>query len=128
MAAWYYQMGDVLRSANVAVEPPSDEQRRTYLAQVVLHYPEVAPVAETISTPRPFVPPPAIAAPAAVVENEGVVIAPPPEDHQEAPAMIPTEPGPAPAAAQQSPPSGAPQSEHPPPPPPMVDPSKVKYD
>ncbi len=132
MAAWHYQMSDALHRAGVTAQAPSDEQRRARVAQVAMHYPEVATVAQTISAPRAFVPPPVIAAPAAVVQNEGVVVAPPPEDHLATPAMIdPVEPESAPKSSapssQPAPPSTLPKSVHPPEPP-IVDPSKVKYD
>ena len=100
MAAWFYQMSEVLRSAGMGVEPPSDAQRRAYVAQAASLFPEVGAVAITITAPRPYLPPPAIAAPTTVMENEGVEIKAPPPD-------LPVEAGPAP--------------------PPFVDPNKVKY-
>lgn len=135
MAAWYYQMAGVLREQGIAVEPPSDADRKAYVAQLALHFPELAAAAHALTEPRAYVPPPAIASPANVTENEGVEIAPPPDDHLSTPALIPGPPSAPPSgqaaaqaaeqAAEQpaSPPSGAP-----PPPPPIVDPSKVKYE
>ncbi len=101
MAAWFYQMSEVLRSAGMGVEPPSDAQRRAYVAQAAGLFPEVAAVASGLTAPRAYIPPPAIAAPTSVTENEGVEIKAPPAD------LPPVDAGPAP--------------------PPMVDPNKVRY-
>jgi hypothetical protein len=101
MAAWFYQMSEVLRRANLGVEPPSDGQRAAYVAQVASLFPEVSAVAQTLKAPRPYIPPPAIAAPVSVTENEGVEIKAPPAD--------------------------LPQADLGPAPPPMVDPNKVRY-
>lgn len=134
MAAWYYQMSDALRQAGATPTPPTDEQRKAYVAQVAHHFPELGAVARSITAPRPYVPPPAIPAPTHVVENEGVITPAPPENHIAAPAMIPTAAAPEPvpvaeAAAATAPESSPPMSSAaPPPPPPIVDPSKVKYD
>jgi len=99
LAAWYYQLAEAARDAGVGVQPPSDEQRAAYLAQVASHFPEVSQVAATITSPRPYIPPPAISAPKTVQENEGVETPPPPPPEESAT----------------------------PPPPAVVDPSKVKY-
>jgi hypothetical protein len=132
MAAWYYQMSEALRAAGVAVETPSDAQRKAYVAQMASHFPEIAQVAHELTAPRPYVPPPVIAAPTEVKENEGVKVAPPPKDMITTPAMVKQpEAEQAPAqAGQQAPSSGGtpPSGGDPPPPPPMVDPSKVKYE
>jgi len=133
LSAWYYQMSDALRTAGAEAAAPTDEQRRAFVEQVAIHYPEVAEVAREIDTPRPYLPPPVAPAPAAVVENEGVEIAEPPKDLIAAPAMVPQAEPQAPTAAPEplaktpdsAPPSGGAEA---PAPPPMVDPSKVKYE
>jgi hypothetical protein len=102
LAAWYYRMAGALRAAGTGVEPPSDDERRAFLAQLGEQFPEVAAVARAITSPRPYLPPPAFPAPARVTENEGVVVAPPPP----AAASEPTMPAP----------------------PPPVDPAKVRYE
>lgn len=133
LAAWYYQMSDALRTAGAEATAPTEEQRRAFVEQMAIHYPELAEVAGGIETPRPYLPPPVLPAPAAVVENEGVEVAEPPKDLIAAPAMVP-QPDPPPLAAAPEaaaqPPDGAPPSgsAEPPPPPPIVDPSKVKYE
>ena len=140
LAAWYYQMSDALRSAGAEAAPPTDEQRRAFVEQVAIHYPEVADVARSIDTPRLSLPPPGLSTPGTVVENEGVEIKEPPKDMIETPAMVPQpEPKP-PATASESPAvASEPPAEtvdsalpsdgaEPPEPPPMVDPSKVKYE
>jgi hypothetical protein len=130
MAAWYYQMSDALRDAGVAVEPPSDAQRKAYVAQMAGHFPEIALVAHEVGDPRPYVPPPVIAAPTEVKENEGVELAPPPQDMITTPAMV-KQPEAEHASAQAAPPAadgGSAGGAAAPPPPPIVDPSKVKYE
>ncbi len=101
LSAWFYQMGDAMRREGVGCEPPTEEHRRAYVAQLASSYPELALVVGTIVSPRPFLPPPVIAAPFVLVENEGVELRPPPPEPAEQ------------AAAQQ--------------PPPMVDPGAVRY-
>ena len=71
LAAWYYQMSDALRSVGAAVEPPSDEQRSAFVTQLAGHFPELAAVAESVTTVRPYVPPPIAAAPAEGRETRG---------------------------------------------------------
>lgn len=126
LAAWYYQMAAALRDGGLGVTPPSDDQRRAFVKQLEHHFPEVAAVAQTLTHPRPYVPPPVVPAPSTVTENEGVSIPEPPKDHIAAPNMIAQpEPDPPPAAEVEAPPAS---SSNVPPPPPMVDPTKVKYD
>jgi len=128
MAAWYYQMSDALRNAGAGVAPPSDAMRKAYVAAFAQHFPELAHVAQTISEPQAYVPPPAVPIPAQVVENEGIVVAPPPDDHLATPDMIAgAEPAPAPPPAAPEQPQQAPAAELPAPPA-IVDPTKVKYD
>lgn len=133
LAAWYYQLSAALRAAGAEVEAPTDDQRRAFVEQFAAHYPELASAAQSIETPRPYVPPPVVPAPAAVVENEGVEIKEPPKDLIAAPAPVPQpEPAPppvAPAEPGQEADGTAPSSGGAAPaPPPMVDPSKVKYE
>ena len=99
LAAWYYQMSEALRTAGASVATPTEGQRLAFVRQLATHFPELATVAESISSPRPYLPPPIVTAPAEVIENEGVATPPPPDGVVSTPA-----------------------------PPPMVDPSKVKYE
>jgi hypothetical protein len=135
LAAWYYQMADALRRANAGVEPPTEAQRRAFVLQLGAHFPEIGQVAQKLTNPRAYVPPPATPAPGSVVENEGVVAAAPPPDHIATPQHIHAPEAPPPPAQQPSqqpsqqqgapsPPSSAP----PPPPPMIVDPTKVRYE
>jgi hypothetical protein len=101
LAAWYYRLAGALRQAGAGVEPPTDDERRAFVAQLAEQFPEIAGVARAITQPRPYIPPPAFPAPARVTENEGVVVAPAPP----ATASEPTMPAP----------------------PPPVDPAKVRY-
>ncbi len=71
LAAWFYQLSDALRLHGVGCEPPSEEQRRAYVAQLALTYPELAAVATALTEPRPYVPPPVLIVPVSAVENEG---------------------------------------------------------
>jgi hypothetical protein len=152
MAAWYYQMSSALQDAGATAEAPTEEQRKAFVAQFAQHFPELSGVAEQVTSPRPYIPPPAIPAPATVMENEGVTVPEPPKDHIAAPEYVASEepppPAPAPAATAASdvspaspgeppkgegepedgPPKSTSTSGAPPPPPPMVDPSKVKYE
>ena len=132
MAAWYYQLSDALRAAGAEVTPPNDDQRRAFVEQFAIHYPELASVARAIESPRPYVPPPVVPAPAAVVENEGVEVTEPPKDLIATPAPVPQpEPTPPAAVPEQAQTSEATELEGgaaAPEPPPMVDPSKVKYE
>ena len=130
LAAWYYQMSDALRQAGAGVEPPTDDQRRAFVAQLGKHFPELAAAAAEVTAPRPYVPPPVVPAPAEVVENEGVNVSEPPKDWQATPARVPGE---EPQVTEAPPTGGSPTSEAPAsggvvPPPPIVDPSKVKYE
>jgi hypothetical protein len=133
MAAWYYQMADALRRANAGVEPPSEAQRRAFVVQLGQHFPELGQVAQKLTNPRPYVPPPAMPAPASVMENEGVTVPAPPPDHIATPERIPTagqRAAPPPSAPPPSTPPdpGAQGSVLPPPPPMIVDPTKVRYE
>jgi hypothetical protein len=141
LAAWYYQMSEALRQAGAGVEPPTDEQRKAFVAQMGQHFPELAGATAEVTAPRPYVPPPVVPAPAKVVENEGVTVPEPPKDYQATPPPVAgagggdkTEPADDTPAAVGLPPGEAPAPEAPassedvPAPPPMVDPSKVKYE
>ena len=136
LAAWYYQMSDALREAGAGVEPPTDDQRRAFVAQLGQHFPELAAAAAEVTAPRAYVPPPVVPAPAKVVENEGVQLSEPPKDWQATPARVPGEepkiseaPSGATSDAASRPTSEAPASGGDiPPPPPIVDPTKVKYE
>ena len=126
LAAWYYQMSDALRQAGAGVEPPTDDQRRAFVAQLGQHFPELAAAAAEVTAPRAYVPPPVVPAPAKVVENEGVQVSEPPKDWQATPARVAGEEpavseAPAEVPAAQRPTSEAPASGGDiPPPPPIV--------
>jgi hypothetical protein len=128
MAAWYYAMSDALRQAGAGVHPPSDEQRRAFVAAMAQHFPELAHTIQSIGEPRPYVPPPVMPAISNVTENEGVSIPEPPQDHIAAPQMIRSQaPEAAPPPPQPPQPEAPPASDFPAPPA-IVDPNKVKYD
>ncbi len=81
LASWFYQMSDAMRRGETGCEPPSDAQRRAYLTQLAVTYPELAAVVGAIAEPRPYIPPPVLAGPVAVVENAGISSpAPPPPE------------------------------------------------
>jgi hypothetical protein len=124
LSAWFYQMTDALRAAGIGVEAPSDAQRRRFVEQVAVHFPEIAEVAARIDVPRPYMPPPALSAPAEVRENEGVEVKPPPADLVSTPARVPALDGASPREGEAPPVS----NQAPPAPPAIVDPSKVKYE
>ena len=105
MTAWHHAMANALRTAGSQAPTPNDEQLRAYVKQFGAQFPELGSLADAITDPRPYSPPPAVAATGNVVENEGVDIAPPPPPAQATPA-----------------------AEAPPAPPPIVDPNKVKYE
>lgn len=134
LAAWYYQMSDALRQAGAGVEPPTEEQRRAFVAQLGQHFPELAAAAAEVTAPRAYVPPPVVPAPTKVVENEGVQVSEPPKDWQATPARVPGEEPKISEAPAELPTGSKPTSEAPasggvvPPPPPIVDPTKVKYE
>lgn len=70
LAAWYYQLWGALRSGSGAPQAPSEAARAAFLQRLALDYPELAPVAKTIASPRPFLPPPpALPAPYAEMDR-----------------------------------------------------------
>lgn len=68
LAAWYYQLWGALRSGSSAPPAPTDAARLAFLERLAQDYPELAPLAKSITTPRPFLPPPPAMAPPAPVK------------------------------------------------------------
>jgi hypothetical protein len=58
LAAWYYQLWGALRTGSGAPQAPGEAARVGFLERLAQDYPEIAPIARSITSPRPFVPPP----------------------------------------------------------------------
>lgn len=115
LAAWYYQLWDALRSGSAAPQAPGEAARTAFLHRLAQDYPELAPVARAITSPRPFVPPPAALPVPPAAANRGAA---------DEPATL-VEPAPARLkemhAAPEAPAAGVT-------PPPLVPPGTAKYD
>jgi hypothetical protein len=107
LAAWYYQLWGALRSGSGAPQPPGEAARAAFLERLAQDYPEIAPLARSITSPRPILPPPpALPAPHAQMDRAA-----------EEPATLVE---PAPARLKEM------QASDPPAPPPLVTPGMVK--
>jgi hypothetical protein len=126
LAAWYYQLWGALRSGNGAPQAPTEAARSAFLQKLAQDYPELAALAGSIQSPRPFLPPPpALPAPYAemdkAAEEPATIVEPAQARLKEMKASEPPAGGVAPPAGGVAPPAGGVA------PPPLVTPGTVKY-
>lgn len=112
LAAWYYQLWSVVRSANGTADPPDEAARATFMQRLAHDYPDLAAIARSMPAPRLFVPPPpSLPSPYADIDK----------GNEEAATIV----EPAPARLREM------KASDPPPadvaPPPFVAPGSVKY-
>ncbi len=100
MAAWFYQLSGALHAAGLGAEPPSGELRRAFVVQAGAHFPELGAIATSITSPRPYLPPPVfLAAPStSAPAADGATV---PEAARITPPDTPPEPRAALAAAHE---------------------------
>lgn len=67
MAAWHYELWRALREGSPP-RTPDEATRKAFLARVASDFPEVAATANSVDSPRLYVPPPPAVEPPAMVD------------------------------------------------------------